>query len=161
MKWWLLLLAIVPVAAATAIAGVVSNPSAARPCFEEFTEGFDGRPTHLILGPGGMLFATEEVEKKILRFNPETHKAKEFKVPVEPHDLTAGPDGRVWFVSATGKPTKPVPRRPQRQDRQGDDVQGDREGLRAAHAAVEPRQALHHAAARPASSRSSTRTRRR
>ncbi len=105
MKWWLLLVALVPIAAATAIAGVVSNPSAARPCLEEFTSGVNGGPTHLILGPGKMLFATEEVEKKILRFNPETRKAKEFKVPVEPHDLTAGPDGRVWFLSATGKPT--------------------------------------------------------
>ncbi len=105
MKRWLLLLAFLPLVAATAIAGVVSNPSSARPCFEEFTKGVNGGPTHLILGPGGMLFATEEPQKKILRFNPVTHKTKEFKVPVEPHDLTAGPDGRVWFLSATGKPT--------------------------------------------------------
>jgi streptogramin lyase len=105
VKRWLLLLGLLPVAAATAIAGVVSNPSDVRPCFEEFTKGVNGGPTHLILGPGGNLFATEEPQKKILRFNPDTHKTKEFKVPEEPHDLTTGPDGRVWFVSATGKPT--------------------------------------------------------
>jgi streptogramin lyase len=105
VRRWFLLLGLLPIAAATAIAGVVSDPSSVRPCLEEFTEGVNGGPTHLILGPGGALFATEEPQKKILRFNPDTHKAREFKVPVEPHDLTAGPDGRVWFVSATGKPT--------------------------------------------------------
>lgn len=104
MKRGLLLLGLLPVAAATAIAGVVSSPSEVRPCLQEFTEGVNGSPTHLILGPGGALYATEEPEKKILRFNPDTHKTREYKVPVEPHDLTAGPDGRVWFVSATGKP---------------------------------------------------------
>ena len=107
MKWWLLLLALLPLAAATAIAGVVSSPSSARPCLEEFTDGVNGGPTHLVLGPGGDLYATQEVEKTILRFDPETHEAREYKVPVEPHDLTAGPDGWVWFLSATGKPKKP------------------------------------------------------
>ena len=38
--------------------------------------------------------------KQILRFNPETHEAREYEVGVQPHDLTAGPDGRIWFVSA-------------------------------------------------------------
>lgn len=104
MRRWLLLLGLLPIAAATAIAGIVSSPSSVRPCLEEFTDGVNGSPTHLILGPDGGLYATEEPEKKILRFGPDSHKAREYKVPVEPHDLTAGPDGRIWFVSATGKP---------------------------------------------------------
>jgi streptogramin lyase len=105
----LLLLGLLPIVAATAIAGVVSSPSAARPCLEEFTEGVNGGPTHLILGPGGDLFATQEVEKTILRFDPETHETREYKVPVEPHDLTARSDGKIWFLSATGKPKKDPP----------------------------------------------------
>jgi streptogramin lyase len=104
VKKLLLLLGLVPIAAATAVAGIVSNPSKARPCLVEYTEGVEGSPTHLILGPDGDLYATEEPEKRILRFNPNTRKAREYAVPVEPHDLTSGPDGRIWFVSATGKP---------------------------------------------------------
>lgn len=103
-RWLLLLLALLPIATATAIAGIVSSPSKVRPCLEEFTEGVNGSPTHLILGPDGGLYATEEPERKILRFDPDTHETREYTVPVEPHDLTAGPDGRIWFVSATGKP---------------------------------------------------------
>lgn len=105
MKRLLLLLGLLPIAAATAVAGVVSSPSSVRPCLEEHTAGVDGSPTHLILGPGGDLYATEEPERRILRFDPDTHVTREYDVPVEPHDLTTGPDGRVWFVSATGKPT--------------------------------------------------------
>jgi streptogramin lyase len=78
----------------------VSSPSSFRPCITEFGGGIAGNPTHLILGPKGDLYANEEPSKQILRFNPDTHEAREFPVGVQPHDLTAGPDGRVWFVAA-------------------------------------------------------------
>lgn len=102
MKKLLVVVALLPVVAATAIAGVVSSPSKVRPCFEEYTKGVNGSPTHMILGPGGDLYAAEEPEGKILRFNPETREAREYDVRITPHDLTDGPDGKIWFVSAPG-----------------------------------------------------------
>lgn len=86
--------------AATAIAAAVSSPDKLRPCITEYGEGIAGNPTHLILGPGGDLYANEEPSKKILRFNPDTHEAREYAVKVQPHDVTEGPDGRIWFVAA-------------------------------------------------------------
>lgn len=100
MKRLLIVAALLPLIAATAVAGIVSNPDDVRPCVEEFTEGITGRPTHMVLGADGDLYAAEEEEKKILRFDPDTHVAREYAVPVTPHDLTQGPDGRIWFVSA-------------------------------------------------------------
>jgi streptogramin lyase len=103
MRRRLLVLGLLPVVAMTVLAGVISSPSDARPCLVEYSEGITGGPTHLILGPEGDLYATEEVEKRILRFDPDTHEATEYDVRVPPHDLTAGPDGRIWFVSAAGR----------------------------------------------------------
>jgi streptogramin lyase len=98
----LLLIGLIPLVAATAVAGIVSNPSKTRPCLQEFTAGVHGNPTHLILGPDGDLYAAEEPQRTILRFNPDTHATREYPVRITPHDLTAGPDGRIWFVSAPG-----------------------------------------------------------
>jgi streptogramin lyase len=106
MKRVLVVLALVPLVAATAIAGVVSDPSTHRPCFTEFTKGVSGNPTHLILGRDGDLYATEEPNKLIVRFDPETHVTREYKLNVPPHDLTTGPDGRIWFLSATANVDK-------------------------------------------------------
>lgn len=103
MRRRLLLLGLVPVVAVTAFAGVISSPSDARPCLVEFTEGVNGSPTHLILGPDGDLYATEEPEKLILRFDPDTQETREYDIGVPAHDLTVGPDGRIWFVSAAAK----------------------------------------------------------
>jgi virginiamycin B lyase len=94
--------ALLPVVAATAIAGIVSNPSKTRPCLEEFTKGIHGNPTHMVLGQDGNLYAAEEPQWKILQFNPDTHATREFPVGITPHDLTVGPDGRIWFLSAPG-----------------------------------------------------------
>jgi streptogramin lyase len=98
----LLLIGLIPIVLATGIAGFISNPDEVRPCLVEYSDGISGRPTHLIVGPGGDLYAAEEEEKLILRFDPDTHETREFKVPITPHDLTTGPDGRIWFVSAPG-----------------------------------------------------------
>jgi streptogramin lyase len=99
-KLVLVICALVPIVLVTAFAGIVSNPANARPCLEEFSKGVDGRPTHLILGGDGKLYAAEELEKKILRFDPDTHATREYRAPVTVHDITQGPDGRIWFVSS-------------------------------------------------------------
>jgi streptogramin lyase len=96
----LLAAALLPLIAATAVAGIVSSPSKTRPCLEEYTEGINGQPTHMILGSDGDLYAAEEFQRKILRFDPDTHEAREYPVSLSPHDLTQGPDGRIWFVAA-------------------------------------------------------------
>ena len=88
------------VIAAVVIAGEGSSPGEVRPCISEYGAGIEGNPTHLILAPDGNLYSNEEPSKQILRFNPDTHEAKEYPVGVQPHDLTPGPDGRIWFVSA-------------------------------------------------------------
>jgi streptogramin lyase len=102
LKKALLAIGLLPIIAATAVAGVVSNPSKTRPCLVEYSKGITGRPTHVILGADGKMYAAEEEEKKILRFDPDTHQTREYKLPITPHDLTQGPDGRIWFVSAPG-----------------------------------------------------------
>jgi streptogramin lyase len=95
-----LLVAAVPAVAAVVIAGIVSSPSKVRPCVTEFTKGINGFPTHIVLGPEGDLYAAEEPQKKVLRFNPDTHLTRHYDVGVEPHDLTVGPDKRIWFLSS-------------------------------------------------------------
>jgi streptogramin lyase len=97
------LAAFVPVVAITAVAGIVSSPAKVRPCGVEYSKGIHGNLGHLILGRDGNLYATEEPQRKILQFNPDTHDAREFDVGVEPHDSVQGPDGRVWFTSLNGK----------------------------------------------------------
>jgi streptogramin lyase len=94
------LLLVVPVVAAVAIAGTVSSPDDVRPCITEFADGITGNPTHLVSSPDGNLYANEETTNRILRFNPQTHEGKEYGIGTSPHDLTVGPDGRIWFVSA-------------------------------------------------------------
>src|SRR5207247_6569488 len=40
---------------------------------------------------------------------PDTHATREYPVRVTPHDITLGPDGRIWFLSAPanlGRPDK-------------------------------------------------------
>jgi streptogramin lyase len=92
-------LAIVPVVAAIVLAGTIGSPAKVRPCAVEYFKGITGQPEHVVLGPDGNLYSGEEFQSKILQFNPNTHAAREFKVPIAPHDVTIGPDGRVWFVS--------------------------------------------------------------
>jgi streptogramin lyase len=89
------------VVAAIIVAGVVSSPGSVRPCVTEVSKGIHGNPTHVISSPDGNLYAAEEPQGQILKFNPDTHQTQEYKVGVQPHDLTVGPDGRVWFLSAT------------------------------------------------------------
>jgi streptogramin lyase len=94
-----LLLAVL-VGVAVAVAGSLSSPDDVRPCITEYAEGITGNPTHLVSSPDGNLYANEETTNKILQFDPETKGAKEYAVGTSPHDLTIGPDGKVWFISA-------------------------------------------------------------
>jgi streptogramin lyase len=100
-----LLLGLAPIVAATAIAGATTLPSAVRPCAVEYSAGIHSHPIHLILGPDGDLYATENFPDAILRFDPNTHKATEYPLPrgTLVHDAAPSPDGNVWFVTLTDK----------------------------------------------------------
>lgn len=93
------LFAVVPVVAAIAIAVYFGSPNKVRPCAVEYFKGITGQPEHIVIGANGDLYSGEEFQSKILQFNPNTHVAREFDVPAMPHDVTEGPDGRIWFVS--------------------------------------------------------------
>ena len=96
-------LAIVPVVAATAAAGIIAAPSKERPCVVTYSEGFSGGRLDVDLGPDGNLWATEGQADKIARFDLDTKTATEFDLPgTEPHDLVVGPDDDLWFSSFNG-----------------------------------------------------------
>ena len=100
-----LLLGIAPIVAVTAVAGANTLPSSVRPCAVEYSAGITSHPIHLVLGPDGDLYATENFPDRVLQFNPDTHKAREFPLPnnVQVHDATPGPNDTVWFVTLTDK----------------------------------------------------------
>jgi streptogramin lyase len=99
------LLGVAPIIAVTAIAGASTLPSSVRPCAVEYSAGIHSHPIHLVLGPDGDLYATENFPDAILRFNPDTHKATEYSLPpnTQVHDAAPGPNGTVWFVTLTDK----------------------------------------------------------
>lgn len=69
-----------------------------------YSEGFDGGPTHVDLGPDGALWTTEGADDAIARFDLETKKATEYELPKgsEPHDLSVGPGDDLWFSGFNG-----------------------------------------------------------
>ena len=96
-------LAVVPIIAATAAAGLISSPDDAR-CITSFDSGFTGGPTHVDLGPDGALWVNEGRDDRIARFDVQAGSAEEFRVPdgTELHDLAVGPDGNLWFSGFNG-----------------------------------------------------------
>jgi streptogramin lyase len=97
----LLLLGLVPVIAATAVAGIISTPTKGKPCVTGFSKGFSAGPTHLTLGPDGNLWVNEGQSDQIARFDIRQGRVtREYPVPkgTQLHDLVAGPDGKLWFT---------------------------------------------------------------
>ena len=73
-------------------------------CAEEFSDGVEGRPFGLTVGPDRKLWFSEQLEDRIGVFDIATKRAREFPVPegTMPNRLTAGPDGKVWFTGIGG-----------------------------------------------------------
>ena len=95
------LLALLPVVVATAVAGMITAPWRIRPCVQNFSAGFTGGPTHVMLGSGGNLWTTEGLNDKIAEFDVRTGRVlREYRVPkgTELHDLKTGPDGNLRFT---------------------------------------------------------------
>jgi streptogramin lyase len=89
------------VVVATAVAGTITAPWRIRPCVQNFSAGFTGGPTHVMLGSGGNLWTTEGLNDKIAEFDVRTGRVlREYRVPkgTELHDLETGPDGNLWFT---------------------------------------------------------------
>lgn len=105
LRLGVVVLFLLPLAAATAIAGYTTLPSRQRPCAVEYSSGITSHPIHLTLGPYGDLWATENFPDKILRFNPDTDKATEYRLPKNTlvHDSTLGPGNTLWFTTLTSK----------------------------------------------------------
>jgi streptogramin lyase len=102
LRLLVVLLALAPIIAATAVAGIITNPARIRPCVVEYSRGVTGGPLHLTLGSDGRLYASENIGGAILRFDPNTHRTAEFPVPrgflpPQLHDVISGPDGNIWF----------------------------------------------------------------
>jgi len=97
----LALLFVLPVVAATAVAGTITAPWRIRPCVSSYSTGFTGGPTHVELGPDGNLWANEGQNDRIAKFDIQLKRVTaEYSVPkgTQLHDLVPGPDGNVWFT---------------------------------------------------------------
>ena len=74
-------------------------------CVTEFSAGFVGHPGGLVLDPDGNLWATEQFDAKLAKFDTRTLTATEIPLPpgTLPHFITVGPDGNLWFTTLDDK----------------------------------------------------------
>lgn len=103
------LLALALIVAVLTAAAVVESPAdlieAEGPCVESFTEGLEGAPSGIALGPDGNIWFVEQFESRVGIFDVATRTAREFQLVAEPHPhaVAAGPDGKLWYVAPTGQ----------------------------------------------------------
>lgn len=79
-------------------------PGSGKSCVTIYTKGITGRPDGIVTGPDGDLWLTEQLENKLVRFDPRTGAAQEMALPaaIAPRYPVFTRDGRLWFTGATG-----------------------------------------------------------